>query len=137
MLRGSLKMPKIRALALALSVNFMMFTFILPAHENAQAQSSYLTQKRDLAGVLGEVHFIRTLCNGANDQFWRNYMRDFLSHEASSEQLRSMFIKAFNRGYKYQSQQLFSCNTKTAKLEQQLATKGRELAESIALSYVQ
>ena len=105
---------------------------------NAQQSGSDgdLTLKRDLAGILGEVHYIRTLCNGSKDQYWRNYMRDFLKHEASSKQKKSLFTKAFNRGYKHRRRLLDRCDTNAAQLESSLATRGREIAENIAVQYM-
>lgn len=97
----------------------------------------YLTEKRDLAGILGEVHYLRTLCNGQTDQIWRNYMRDFLDIEAKSKSRRSTYVSAFNRGYKYQRRRMDSCSQSAVSVERSLSTKGRLLAEKIALSYLQ
>ena len=96
-----------------------------------------LKEKRDLAGLLGEAHYIRTLCNGANDQYWRNFMRDFLDLEGESPSRRSLFVTAFNRGYRYQSHRSTTCSQATASDEARLARKGKTLAEEIALSYLQ
>lgn len=98
--------------------------------------NQYLTFKRDLAGVLGEAHYIRTLCNGPKDQYWRNFMADFLIHEATSKSRKSLYTKAFNRGYKFQSNKITRCDSNAAILEVSLATKGRKMAESIATQYM-
>ncbi len=104
---------------------------------SAQAQSDRLvSQKRDLAGILGEVHYIRTICNGKSDQYWREYMRDFLELEGDIAENRSLYIKAFNRGYTYQSNQIRYCDRSAAQLEVNLANKGRKLAEAIAQNYL-
>lgn len=105
----------------------------------AAAQTSdarMLASKRDLAGVLGEAHFIRTLCNGKSDQYWRNYMADFLKLEGDPASHRSLYIQAFNRGYKFRSTRLSVCTVDLSREEAVLATKGRKLAENIAISYL-
>ncbi len=109
--------------------------FLTASAQQLSADQS-LTIKRDLAGVLGEVHYIRTLCNGSKDQYWRNFMSDFLKHEAISQQRKSLFTAAFNRGYKFQSQRLSRCDSRVAILEVTLASKGRRMAESIAAQYM-
>ncbi|MBB35192.1 MAG: TIGR02301 family protein [Hirschia sp.] len=108
-----------------------------PPVSHAQEDSRYLTQKRDLAGLLGQVHFIRTVCNGEGDQYWRNFMRDFLELEAVNESRRSLFVKAFNHGYRYQSRQLTQgCSASAVQIEIALAQEGRRLAERIATGYL-
>ncbi len=107
-----------------------------PLHAQTYAPDDMLTMKRDLAGVLGEAHYIRTLCNGANDQYWRNYMRDFLKHEGMSKDRKSLFTTAFNRGYKFQSERLFRCDAAVANLQTTLAAKGRKMADTIATQYM-
>lgn len=101
------------------------------------SDTQLLREKRDLAGLLGQAHYIRTLCNGANDQYWRNFMRDFLDLEGTVPSRRSIFVTAFNRGYSYQSHHAAICNHATASDEVRLAQKGKVLAEEIALSYLQ
>ena len=97
----------------------------------------YLTEKRDLAGILGEVHYLRTLCNGQKDQIWRNYMRDFLDIEGQPKSRRSLFVSAFNRGYKNQRRRTDSCSQSAVNTERHLSSRGRALSEKIAMSYLQ
>ncbi len=120
---------------IALILVFVLSPLTLQAQ--SRSQDDYLTMKRDLAGILGEVHYIRTLCNGSKDQYWRNYMSDLLKHEASTKSRKSIFTKAFNRGYKFQRSRINYCNSDAARLENNLATKGRKIAESIATQYMQ
>ncbi len=118
---------------------FVMLVFIASsasAFAQQRSADANLTLRRDLAGILGEVHYIRTLCNGNKDQYWRNYMRDFLKHEASSKQRKSLFTKAFNQGYKHRRNHLSRCDLNAAQLEVSLASRGREIAEAIAAQYM-
>lgn len=101
------------------------------------ADNLHLAEKRDLAGLLGQAHYVRTLCNGKRDQYWRNFMRDFLELEAVNESRRSLFVKAFNYGYRYQSDHSSrSCSADTPALEAEIARQGRRLSETIAMGYL-
>ncbi|MFC7290993.1 TIGR02301 family protein [Hirschia litorea] len=130
-----IKIPLFRAAGIAFV--FAITGMNAPLYAQSYGTDQSLTMKRDLAGVLGEAHYIRTLCNGANDQYWRNYMRDFLKHEGISKERKSLFTTAFNRGYKFQSERLFRCDSAVASLEVTLASKGRKMAETLAAQYMQ
>ncbi|MEM6626404.1 MAG: TIGR02301 family protein [Pseudomonadota bacterium] len=103
----------------------------------SRLDSRFLSQKRDLASVLGEVHYIRTLCNGKGDQYWRNHMRAFLDIEAASSSRRRMLVDAFNRGYANLNSRLDACTPDVAVMEARLSEEGRKLAETIAAGYLQ
>ena len=92
----------------------------------------------DLAETLGEAHAIRSLCNGDEDQTWRNYMFSMLNMEGpTGSPRRSAMTSAFNRGFRTQSSRNRSCTPDLPGLEAQIAARGRMLAESVAASYLQ
>ena len=92
----------------------------------------------DLAETLGEAHAIRSLCNGDQDQTWRNYMFSMLNMEGpTGSPRRSAMTSAFNRGFRNQSSRNRSCTPDLPGLEAQIAARGRALAESVAASYLQ
>jgi uncharacterized protein (TIGR02301 family) len=92
----------------------------------------------DLAETLGEAHAIRSLCNGDQDQTWRNYMFSMLNMEGpTGSPRRSAMTSAFNRGFRNQSSRNRSCTPDLPGLEAQIAARGRMLAESVAASYLQ
>jgi uncharacterized protein (TIGR02301 family) len=92
----------------------------------------------DLSETLGEAHAIRSLCNGDQDQTWRDYMFRMLNMEGpTGSPRRSAMTSAFNRGFRTQSSRNRSCTPELAGLEAQIAARGRVLAESVAASYLQ
>jgi uncharacterized protein (TIGR02301 family) len=92
----------------------------------------------DLAETLGEAHAIRSLCNGDQDQTWRNYMFSMLNMEGpTGSPRRSAMTSAFNRGFRTQSSRNRSCTPDMPGLEAQIAARGRALAESVAATYLQ
>lgn len=78
---------------------------------------------------LGQIHYLRALCFGSNDQKWRNYANDMMQIEApDSQERRSQFIRAFNAGY-YQEQERHSqCSNKVSVDVAALAENSRNLA---------
>ncbi len=108
----------------------------IPIGDAQTNDARMIASKRDLPGLLGEAHYIRTLCNGKADQYWREFMRDFLDLEGDSPSRRSIYVRAVNHGYKFQSTRNSTCNSATPKEEILLATKGRQLAERIAIEYL-
>lgn len=92
----------------------------------------------DLAETLGEAHAIRSICNGDQDQTWRNYMFSMLNMEGpTGSPRRSAMTSAFNRGFRNQSSRNGSCTPDMPGLEAQIAARGRALAESVAATYLQ
>lgn len=92
----------------------------------------------ELAELLGKAHAIRSICNGDDDQTWRNYMFNMLAIEApESGPRKSQLTSAFNRGFRTQSGSSKNCSSDMPKLEAQIASRGRALAELIASSYLQ
>jgi uncharacterized protein (TIGR02301 family) len=92
----------------------------------------------DLSETLGEAHAIRSLCNGDQDQTWRDYMFRMLNMEGQTgSPRRSAMTSAFNRGFRTQSSRHRSCTPDMPGLEAQIAARGRALAESVAASYLQ
>ena len=91
----------------------------------------------ELAELLGRAHAIRSACHGDADQTWRNYMFNMLAVEApDSGPRKSQLTSAFNRGFRSQSNSVRNCTADVAKVEAQIAARGRVLAELIANSYL-
>lgn len=90
----------------------------------------------ELAETLGRAHAVRTLCNGDSDSTWRNYMLNLMSYEAPSGDRRASLTDAFNRGYRGQNRETSSCTAGMPAIEADIARRGRELSEAIALSYL-
>ncbi|MDP3739865.1 MAG: TIGR02301 family protein [Hyphomonadaceae bacterium] len=107
-----------------------------PAQE-ATGKEAPIDVLTDLAETLGQAHAIRSLCNGDDDQTWRNYMFTMLNMEGpSGSPRRSAMTSAFNRGFRTQQGNTKSCTPDMPKLEAQIAARGRVLAETAANSYL-
>ena len=105
----------IKTKTLGLAAIFACIALVNATTAHAE-DNKFLAEKRDLAGILGEIHYIRTTCNGNGDQYWRNFMRDFLALEASSDSRRASYVTAFNRGYRKQDKRVKGrCSAKLAK----------------------
>jgi uncharacterized protein (TIGR02301 family) len=107
------------------------------AAQEATGKSAPIDVLSDLAETLGQAHAIRSLCNGDDDQTWRNYMFTMLNMEGpSGSPRRASMTSAFNRGFRAQQGSTKSCTPDMPKLEAQIAARGRALAETAANSYL-
>jgi uncharacterized protein (TIGR02301 family) len=89
-----------------------------------------------LAEVLGQVHWVRVLCNGDQDETWRRYMQDLLELEGRSGGQHTALVGAFNNGYRAGRTSYHDCNAEMRAVESRLAGRGRTLAEQLARSYL-
>ena len=102
---------------------------LIAASALAQAPSRD-TRLLQLAETLGRQHYLRTLCNGADDQTWRTRMarlRD-LETEADPERLEA----AFNRGFTALARSLPVCGAAARAEAAANARRGAALAAAIA-----
>ena len=114
---------------------FALAAFPAAAQEPPVA-SAPIEMVADLAEVLGRAHAVRTLCNGDNDSTWRNYMLNLMAIEAPAGSRRAALTDGFNRGYRGQNRDTPACNDQMPAIEAGIARRGRELADSIARSYL-
>jgi len=85
-----------------------------------------------LSKNLGQMHYLRTLCFGANDQKWRDYATQMMNVESATDQeTRRTLIRAFNAGY-YQEQARHSqCNQSVSIDVAALSENGRHIASML------
>jgi len=89
-----------------------------------------------LANTLGQLHFLRTLCFGRNDQKWRNLAADMMRREAGGRMsYHQQLIRAFNAGYYQQQANIHQCNQMAAIEVAALAENGRRLAVMLGDPY--
>jgi len=82
-----------------------------------------------LSKNLGQIHYLRTLCFGSNDQKWRNYANEMMLVEAPNDKdRRSQFIRAFNAGYYQEQDRHDRCSNKVSVDVAALAENSRNLA---------
>jgi len=85
-----------------------------------------------LSKNLGQMHYLRTLCFGPNDQKWRDYASQMMNVESTNDpEARRMLIRAFNAGY-YQEQARHSqCNQSVSIDVAALSENGRHIASML------
>ena len=85
-----------------------------------------------LAGTLGAVHYLRTLCQPAEGQLWRNKMLDLLSSGDLDQSSRNNLIGAFNAGYARQQSAHSQCTAAAANLGNTYVRQGAQQARQLA-----
>lgn len=114
--------------------------FLITSSATAQLPARdepYVADLVNLSETLGRAHAIRVLCNGRDDQQWREYMRELLDLEAPAEGfLRSRMIQAFNTAYGREELRYYTCDRAARDAESQHVREGRALAETIADRYL-
>jgi len=85
-----------------------------------------------LAGTLGAVHYLRTLCKPSEGQLWRNKMLDLLSSGDIGQSSRNSLIGAFNAGYSRQQSAHTRCTAAAANLGNTYARQGAQQARQLA-----
>jgi len=88
-----------------------------------------------LAGTLGAVHYLRTLCRPEEGQLWRDKMVSLLGTGKLTPRTRDRLVAAFNAGYSRQQSAHTRCTASAANLgntyAQQGAAQARQLADRL------
>lgn len=89
-----------------------------------------------LSKTLGQMHYLRTLCFGEDDQIWRDQMAELLRYEAPGNAgNRANLTRAFNTGYYQEQRRHTSCSEDVSVDVAALAENGRSLAEMLGDPY--
>ncbi len=89
-----------------------------------------------MAKNLGQLHYLRTLCFGQDDQRWRDYMAEMLSIEARTDaEVRRELTRAFNAGFYEEQGRHDACNTSVSADVAALAENGRSIASMLGDPY--
>lgn len=94
----------------------------------AVAQTTRSDLLVQLARVIGESHALRQLCEGRQDQYWRERMFGLLDAEAADDALRDRLSKAFNAGFIAGQSEFERCSTASREAETRAAAQGRDVA---------
>ena len=82
-----------------------------------------------MANILGQLHYLRTLCFSNNDQKWRSKAAEMMRLEAKDNAAyHQQLIRAFNAGYYGQEARYSKCNKAVAIDVAALAETGRRLS---------
>jgi len=102
--------------------------------ENDMVTMSNLVEA--LAKNLGQLHYLRTLCFGQNDQTWREQTAAMMDVEAPNDQARRrQLIRAFNAGY-YEEKDRFATCTKNVSVDAAaLSENARNIANMLGDPY--
>lgn len=95
----------------------------------ARGEEWYRGQLVELAEVLGGAHFLRILCEGRDDQRWRDYMRRVIEREPN---YRGNLIDGFNRGYRAEELRFRDCDAEARQTEAELRARGLRVARALS-----
>lgn len=134
--------------------NFLAAAFVLlatPALAQAPAQSAappvrkieggsplqtYETDLGGLSKVLGAAHYIRILCQGRGDQFWRQRMAAVMALEGPpGTPRRVMMSQNFNVGYRETEERFSTCSADAQAAELQFKAQGIRYSQALAARY--
>lgn len=123
--------------AIALAAAFASVGITSAAAQDFQSTRQYQTTLTELSRVLGQIHAMRVVCNGTDDQTWRDYMLNLLDVEApDAGYLRTRLIDTFNRAYLISQREISGCDTTAIEAESELFARGRTLTENLSLMAV-
>lgn len=94
-----------------------------------RSEDWYRGQLVELSEVLGGAHYLRILCEGRDDQRWRNYMRGVIEREP---QHNALLVEGFNRGYRNEEARFSQCDVSAEQMEAELRARGLRVAQGLS-----
>ena len=89
-----------------------------------------------LAKNLGQLHYLRTLCFGDQDQTWRDYAGQMMTMETGADSSRRRtLIRAFNAGYYHEKDRFDACSQAVSVDVAAIAENARHLAGMLGDPY--
>ncbi|MCF6221128.1 MAG: TIGR02301 family protein [Robiginitomaculum sp.] len=89
-----------------------------------------------MSNNLGQLHFLRALCFGNDDQKWRVTASEMMQIEAPNDPgYRRQLIRAFNAGYYAQKDRYKTCTAAVAMDVAALSENGRHLSTMLGDPY--
>ena len=89
-----------------------------------------------LSKNLGQIHYLRTLCFGLDDQKWRDYGERMMEVEANGDQDRHrQLVRAFNAGYYQEKERHTQCTKEVSVEVAALAENGRHISSMLGDPY--
>ena len=90
------------------------------------------SQLLQLAGILGTLQMVQSLCSPQDQEFWRERMQEMIRLEKPSREQQNALINAFNAGYNDAQNRFTSCTDEARALATSTAKKGEALAQMLA-----
>ena len=89
-----------------------------------------------LSKNLGQLHYLRTVCFGTDDQKWRDYASRMMNIETAGNIAdRRQLIRAFNAGYYQEEGRHSQCSSAVSADAAALAENGRHLSAMLGDPY--
>lgn len=89
-----------------------------------------------LSKNLGQIHYLRTLCFGPNDQKWRDYGQRMMTVESDGDADRHrQLVRAFNAGYYQEKERHVQCTKDVSVDVAALAENGRHISSMLGDPY--
>ena len=90
------------------------------------------SQLLQLAGLLGTMQMVQSLCSPQDQDFWRERMQEMIRLEKPSREQQNVLINAFNGGYNDAQNKFTTCTTEARTLATDTAQRGEALAQSLS-----
>jgi len=90
------------------------------------------SQLLQLAGLLGTMQMVQSLCSPQDQDFWRERMQEMIRLEKPSREQQNALINAFNAGYNQAQDKFTTCTAEARTLATDTAHKGEALAQALA-----
>lgn len=89
-----------------------------------------------MARNLGQLHYLRTLCFGSDDQKWRDMASTMMTMESGDDPARRrQLVGSFNAGYYLQEKRFETCTKDVSVDAAALAENGRHIASMLGDPY--
>lgn len=89
-----------------------------------------------LSKNLGQIHYLRTLCFGLNDQKWREYGQRMMTMESEGDPERhKQLVRAFNAGFYQEKERHSACTQQVSVDVAALAENGRHISSMLGDPY--
>ena len=127
-------MRKAIASILALLVSAPLIASAQEATPSLQRSGGASTESQlsELAGLLGTMQMIQSLCSPSDQDFWRLRMQEMIRLEKPSRERQNALINAFNAGYNDAQNKFSTCTAEARALAADTAHKGEALAQALS-----
>ncbi len=89
-----------------------------------------------LSQTLGGMHYLRVVCEGRDEQYWRERMIELMELESGGYRLREAMITAFNEGYYDEERRHPQCGGNLQAAKDRLSAEGQRLAKQLGDPYL-
>ncbi len=123
-----------RAIVL-LAASLLLAPIAASAQQTAPQQSgsgSVESRLSQLAGLLGTMQMLQSLCSPQDQDFWRERMQEMIRLEKPSREQQNALINAFNTGYNSAQSTFTTCTAEAHALAISTAQKGEALSQMLS-----